>query len=151
MYLRESLEEVRAQKDKLENPVTPLCPLIKTQYIYEEGKDGYSDVSIKDVPYSATKMAKLKNSFGHIPRESERVCVESVPDGEEQILLTEKASALLGTWSIFHHWQLPSPVVPNSTSVDSFAPHWSCPFNPQKASKQTYLEALRQSRENVQS
>lgn len=45
---------MRAQKDKSE---TLLCPLTETEHAYEEGEGGYSDVSIKEVPYSATELA----------------------------------------------------------------------------------------------
>jgi len=62
---------VRAQKDKSKNPVTLLRPLIETEYASKEGKGGYSDVSIKEVPNSATELAKLNKNFGHTPRKSE--------------------------------------------------------------------------------
>ena len=57
-YPGENLEDVRAQKDKSVNLVTFLCPLIETGHAYEESEGGYSDVSIEEVPYSATELAK---------------------------------------------------------------------------------------------
>jgi len=42
------------RKGKLENPVTLLGPPIETGHACEEGKGGYSDVSIEEVPYSVT-------------------------------------------------------------------------------------------------
>ena len=46
-YPGETLEDVRAQKDKSENLVTLLCPPIGTGHAYEESEGGYSDVSIE--------------------------------------------------------------------------------------------------------
>jgi len=53
-YPGESLEDVRAQKDKSENLVTLLCPLIETGHAYEKSEGRYLDVSIEEVPYSVT-------------------------------------------------------------------------------------------------
>ena len=59
-YPGETLEDVRAQKDKSENLVTLLCPLIETGHAYEESEGRYTDVSIRDEHYSSTGLAGLR-------------------------------------------------------------------------------------------
>ena len=51
---------MRAQKDKSENLVTLLCPLIETGHAYEESEGRYTDVSIRDEHYSSTGLAGLR-------------------------------------------------------------------------------------------
>jgi len=53
-YPEENGEDVRAQRDKSENLVTLLCPLIETGHAYEKSEGRYLDVSIEEVPYSVT-------------------------------------------------------------------------------------------------
>lgn len=62
LYLQENLEEIRMSLNKLKTLTTPVLSLIKTEYTHEEGVDWYS-VSIKEVPFSATKLANLKKDF----------------------------------------------------------------------------------------
>jgi len=93
----ENVEDVRAQRDKSENLVTLLCPLIETGHAYEESKGRYSGDCIREVPYSATELAKLKKDFGHTPRKSETEYVWTVPlTGGDQIPSIEKESE--GYW-----------------------------------------------------
>lgn len=102
MYLRESLEEVRAQKDKLENPVTPLCPLIKTENIYEEGKTGILMLVSRIFPILLLRW----------PNKS-KILVTSLGNQREYMWRVP-----LMTGNVEYFWQLLSPMVPNSTGVD---------------------------------
>ncbi|KFW08085.1 hypothetical protein N327_00949, partial [Fulmarus glacialis] len=74
-----------------------LRPLVKAEYIYDDDQDQFPQVTTKEVPFTATELAKLKKDFGRTPRESETEYVWRVLlSGCDQILLTEKEAE--GYW-----------------------------------------------------
>lgn len=73
LYLQESLEEISMRLDKLKTLTAPLFSLMKTEYTYEEGEDWYSDFSIKEVPFSATKLANLKVLVAYLGNQRQRM------------------------------------------------------------------------------
>ncbi|XP_065592015.1 uncharacterized protein LOC136048321 [Cyrtonyx montezumae] len=97
IYPREELQSLKANIDKLEAPPAQLRPLIKTEYSYDNGEDLDPQMNIKETPFSATELAKLKRDFGRSPKESETEYVWRVSlTGGDQILLTEKEAE--GYW-----------------------------------------------------
>lgn len=83
--------------DKLEIPPCSLRPLIKMQYTYDDDQDDSPQIITKEVPYTATELAKLKKEFGRTPRESETEHVRRVSlSGGDQMLLSEKEAE--GYW-----------------------------------------------------
>uniref|UniRef100_A0A8C5TRN6 Uncharacterized protein n=1 Tax=Malurus cyaneus samueli TaxID=2593467 RepID=A0A8C5TRN6_9PASS len=74
-----------------------LCPLIKTEFLYENDQDQAPVITTKEVPFTATELAKLKKDFSRHPRESETEFVWRVSlSGGDQILLSEKEAE--GYW-----------------------------------------------------
>lgn len=74
-YPWEKMEEPR---NKYENCDTPcLCPLTKTAFQY--GEDGTNEgVITKEIPYSATELAKLQEKYSRSAKEMETdMCGES--------------------------------------------------------------------------
>ena len=72
-------------------------PLIKTDYTFDGSEDLDRQMSIKETPFSATKLAKLKKDFSRSLKESETEYVWRVSfTGGDQILLTEKEAE--GYW-----------------------------------------------------
>ncbi|XP_048793816.1 uncharacterized protein LOC125689990 [Lagopus muta] len=83
--------------DKLETPIAPLRPLIKTEYTFDNSEDLDPQMNIKEIPFSATELAKLKKDFSRSPKESETEYVWRVSlTGGDQIRLTEKEAE--GYW-----------------------------------------------------
>ena len=82
---------MKERLDKLETPIAPLRPLIKTEYTFDNSEDLHPQLNVKEIPFSATELAKLKRDFSHSPKESETEYVWMVTlTGRDQILLTEK-------------------------------------------------------------
>ncbi|KFW78775.1 hypothetical protein N305_04934, partial [Manacus vitellinus] len=74
-----------------------LHPLIKTEYTYEGLDDDTPQITTKEIPYTATELAKLKKEYSRTPRESETEYVWRVSlTGGDQILLPEKEAE--GFW-----------------------------------------------------
>lgn len=72
-------------------------PLVKTEYLYEGDGDTSPQITTKEVPYTATGLAKLKKEFGCTPKEFETEYVWRVSLlGGDQILLSEKEAE--GYW-----------------------------------------------------
>ncbi|KFP73809.1 hypothetical protein N311_05319, partial [Apaloderma vittatum] len=73
--------------------------LVKTEYSHEDNEDFRPSVVTKEIPYSATELAKLKKESGRSPKESETEYVwrVSVMSGD-QILLTEQEAE--GYWGL---------------------------------------------------
>ncbi|KFP93488.1 hypothetical protein N329_12445, partial [Haliaeetus albicilla] len=68
-----------------------MYPLIKTEYVYENDSDDRPQVITKEVPLTATELAKLKKDFARAAKESETDYVWRVSlSGGEGILLSEK-------------------------------------------------------------
>ncbi|XP_040977259.1 uncharacterized protein LOC121232857 [Aquila chrysaetos chrysaetos] len=88
-YPFKDLQAAKERVEKLELP--SLRPLVKTEYTYDDEQDQFPQVTTKEVPYTATELAKLKKEFGRTPKESETEYVWRVSlSGGDQILLSEK-------------------------------------------------------------
>lgn len=86
-YPLSDLKSLRNQSEKL--PVL-LCPLIKTEYIYEGSDDDTPYITMKEIPYMASELVKLKKGYSQTPKESETEYVWRVSlTGGDQILLPE--------------------------------------------------------------
>ncbi|XP_051499549.1 uncharacterized protein LOC127396039 [Apus apus] len=93
IYPQKELREAKARSDK----IPQLRPLIKREYYYEDPDDEQPSSVTKEVPYSATELAKLKKEFARNAKESETEYVWRVSlSGGDQILLTEKEAE--GYW-----------------------------------------------------
>ena len=96
-YPQEELQGMKERLDKLETPITPLHPLIKTEYTFDNSEDLDPQMNVKEIPFLATELAKLKRDFSHSPKESETEYVWKVSlTGGDQILLTAKEAE--GYW-----------------------------------------------------
>lgn len=59
--------------------------------VYDDDQDHFPQVTTKEVPYTATELAKLKKDFGRTPRELEMEYVWRISlSGGDRILLSEK-------------------------------------------------------------
>ncbi|KAM6103464.1 uncharacterized protein LJ206_014311 [Theristicus caerulescens] len=97
IYPCEELEEMKLRLDKLEMPPHSLRPLVKTEFTYDNDQDDSPQITTKEVPYTATELAKLKKEFGRTAKESETEYVWRVSlSGGDQILLSEKEAE--GYW-----------------------------------------------------
>ena len=64
--------------------------LVKTEYVYEDDND-HPQVVTKEVPFTATELAKLRKDFARTAKESETEYVWRVSlSGGDGILLSEK-------------------------------------------------------------
>ncbi|XP_052553477.1 uncharacterized protein LOC128087677 [Tympanuchus pallidicinctus] len=97
IYPLEGLKEMKARLDKLEASPAQMRPLIKTEYTFDNSEDLDPQMNVKEIPFSATELAKLKKDFSRSPKESETEYVWRVSlTGGDQILLTEKEAE--GYW-----------------------------------------------------
>lgn len=91
IYPLEGLKEMKARLDKLEVSPAQMRPLIKTDYTFDGSEDLDRQMSIKETPFSATKLAKLKKDFSRSLKESETEYVWRVSfTGGDQIVLMER-------------------------------------------------------------
>ncbi|XP_042675339.1 uncharacterized protein LOC122160632 [Centrocercus urophasianus] len=91
------LPGMKERLDKSETPIARLCPLIKTEYTFDNSEDLDPQMNVKEIPFSATELAKLKKDFSRSPKESETEYVWRVSlTGGDQIRLTEKEAE--GYW-----------------------------------------------------
>ncbi|XP_068265466.1 LOW QUALITY PROTEIN: uncharacterized protein [Nyctibius grandis] len=98
LYPNGELEEARRRYDLPQNPPQPLRPLVKVEYAYEDSEDDNPRMVTKEVPYTATELAKLKNEYSRNPTESETEYVWRVSlTGGDQILLSEREAE--GYWA----------------------------------------------------
>lgn len=95
-------------------------PRIKTEYNYINDEDFEPHITTKQIPYSATELAKLRKEYGWLPQESETEYAFRVSlTGGDKIKLTEQeASGYWGhgvflttgdkrdTWSLTEHTAL---------------------------------------------
>ncbi|XP_052520677.1 uncharacterized protein LOC128071716 [Tympanuchus pallidicinctus] len=97
IYPLEGLKEMKARLDKLEASPAQMRPLIKTEYTFDNSEDLDPQMNVKEIPFSATELAKLKKDFSRSPKESETEYVWRVSlTGGDQIRLTEKEAE--GYW-----------------------------------------------------
>ncbi|XP_068277942.1 uncharacterized protein [Nyctibius grandis] len=84
-------EEARMRYDLPQGPLQPLQPLVKVEYAYEDSEDSNPKMVTKEVPYTATELAKLKKEYSRSPKESETEDVWRVSlTGGDQIMLSER-------------------------------------------------------------
>uniref|UniRef100_A0A663EGK8 Uncharacterized protein n=1 Tax=Aquila chrysaetos chrysaetos TaxID=223781 RepID=A0A663EGK8_AQUCH len=82
--------DLRRAKETVES-LPHMYPLIKTEYVYEDDSDDRPQVISKEVPFTATELAKLKKDFARTAKESETEYVWRVSlSGGDGILLSEK-------------------------------------------------------------
>ncbi|GAB0180729.1 hypothetical protein GRJ2_000538200 [Grus japonensis] len=88
--------DLKGVKEAVKN--TPhTCPLVKTAYVYEDDSDNRPQVITKEIPFTATELAKLRKDFARTARESEPEYVWRVSlSGGDGILLSEKEAE--GYW-----------------------------------------------------
>ncbi|XP_072184206.1 uncharacterized protein [Excalfactoria chinensis] len=97
VYPFEGLKEMKERLDKLGASPAQMRPLIKTEYTFDNSEDLDPQMNVKETPFSATELAKLKKEFSRSPKESETEYVWRVSlTGGDQILLTEKEAE--GYW-----------------------------------------------------
>ncbi|KAK4818549.1 hypothetical protein QYF61_014685 [Mycteria americana] len=90
-------EEMERAKCQHERTAPQLRPLIETEFQYEGGADTAPEIITKEIPYSATELAKLQDRYSRLPRETETECVWRVSlMGEDRIQLSEEA--VQGYW-----------------------------------------------------
>ncbi|XP_066194410.1 LOW QUALITY PROTEIN: uncharacterized protein [Sylvia atricapilla] len=76
------------------NTVAPLRPLIKTEYNYINEEDHDPHITTKEIPYTATELAKIKKEYSCLPSESEMEYVFRVSlTGGDQIKLSEQEAS----------------------------------------------------------
>ncbi|XP_068034230.1 uncharacterized protein, partial [Anomalospiza imberbis] len=74
-----------------------LRPLIKTEYNFINEEDFDPHITTKEIPYTATELAKLKKEYSRLPQESETEYVFRVSlTGGDQIKLSEQEAS--GYW-----------------------------------------------------
>ena len=62
-YPQEELQGMEESLHKLETPIAPLRPLIKIEYTFDNSEDIDPQMNVKEIPFSATELAKLKRVF----------------------------------------------------------------------------------------
>ncbi|GAB0205260.1 hypothetical protein GRJ2_002991600 [Grus japonensis] len=88
--------DLKGVKEAVKKP-PHMCPLVKTEYVYEDDNDNCPQVITKEIPCTATKLAKLRKDFARTVRESETEYVWRVSlSGRDGILLSEKEAE--GYW-----------------------------------------------------
>ncbi|KAK4829354.1 LOW QUALITY PROTEIN: hypothetical protein QYF61_003281, partial [Mycteria americana] len=92
-YAGEEIEQAKRQLD--ERTATQLRPLLKTEFQYEGGTDTAPEIITKEIPCSATELAKLQEKCSRLPRETE---MEYSPSwrGDRIKLSEEKAKGYWG-------------------------------------------------------
>ncbi|XP_074719620.1 uncharacterized protein LOC141941203 [Strix uralensis] len=74
-----------------------MYPLVKTDYVYKDDSDNRPQVITKEVPFTATELAKLRKDFARTAKESETEYVWRVSlSGGDGLLLLEKEAE--GYW-----------------------------------------------------
>jgi len=74
-----------------------MYPLVKTEFVYEDDGDNRPQVITKEIPFAATKLAKLRKDFARTARESETEYVWRVSlSGRDGISLSEREAE--GYW-----------------------------------------------------
>ena len=59
---------MEARKRFVDNP--QVRPLTKAEYIYLNEDEDDPHITTKEIPYTATELAKLKRGYGRLPKES---------------------------------------------------------------------------------
>ncbi|XP_023773864.1 uncharacterized protein LOC111922541, partial [Cyanistes caeruleus] len=122
-----SQAELHLVKNCGENCCSQMRPLIKTEYNYINDEDLDPHVTTKEIPYTATELAKLKKEYEHLPHESETEYVFRVSlTGGDQIRLSEQEAS--GYWG--HGVFLTTGDNRNPWSLTQQAAYWAGGLNP---------------------
>lgn len=86
-------------------PLSKLCPLIKTDAVYErECEEAAPTAPAKQMPYSATELAQLQEKYSRHAKETKTVCVEDFTDGGRQHkAVGGQNTRTLGSQSVLHN------------------------------------------------
>lgn len=91
------LSDLESLRNHSEKPSASLRPFIKTEYTHEASDDDTPDITTKEIPSTATELAKLKEGYSQSPKESETECVWRLSlTRADQILFSEKEAE--GYW-----------------------------------------------------
>ncbi|KAK4823507.1 LOW QUALITY PROTEIN: hypothetical protein QYF61_002983 [Mycteria americana] len=93
-YPWEEMERAKCQHDERTAP--QLCPLIKTEFQYEGGADTAPEIITKEIPYSATELAKLQDRYSSLEKRRQNVCGGSPSRGRTEFKLSEEEAQ--GYW-----------------------------------------------------
>ncbi|KAK4819990.1 hypothetical protein QYF61_017369 [Mycteria americana] len=95
-YPWEEMEQAKCQLDERTAP--QLRPLLKTEFQYEGSTNTTLEIITKEIPYSATELAKLQEKYSRLPREMETEYVwrVSLLRGERIKLSEEEAQEYWG-------------------------------------------------------
>ncbi|XP_075302410.1 LOW QUALITY PROTEIN: uncharacterized protein LOC142365467 [Opisthocomus hoazin] len=89
--------DLKGAKETAGSSPPHMYPLVKTEYVYEDDGDNCPQVITKEIPFAATKLAKLRKDFARTARESETEYVWRVSlSGGDGILLSEREAE--GYW-----------------------------------------------------
>uniref|UniRef100_A0A8C5UD78 Uncharacterized protein n=1 Tax=Malurus cyaneus samueli TaxID=2593467 RepID=A0A8C5UD78_9PASS len=120
-------KELALAKNYGENCCPRMRRLIKTEYNYISDEDFDPHITTKQIPFTATKLAKLKKEFGRLPHKSETEYVFRVSlTGGDQIQLTEQEAS--GYWG--HGVFLTTGDKRHTWSLTQRAAYWAGGLNP---------------------
>ncbi|XP_069646816.1 uncharacterized protein [Haliaeetus albicilla] len=118
--------DLQRAKETVESP-PHVCPVIKTEYVYEDSSDDCPQVITKEAPYTATELTKLRKDFSRMAKESETEYVWRVSlSGGDGILLSEKKAE--GYWGPGVFLTTGDPLAP--WSLSQRAAYWAGGLNP---------------------
>ncbi|KAK4806115.1 hypothetical protein QYF61_005487 [Mycteria americana] len=121
----EEMERAKCQHDERSAP--QLRPLIKTEFQYEGCADTAPEIVTKEIPYSATELAKLQDRYSRLPRETETEYVWRVSlTGGDRIKLSEEDAQ--GYWGPGVFLTVPDTRAP--WSLTQRAAYWAGGLDP---------------------
>ena len=77
--------------------------LVKTEYVYEDDSDNRPQVITKEVPFTATELAKLKKDFERTAKESETEYVWRVSLSGGNFVVRERNRRILGSGCVSNY------------------------------------------------
>ncbi|XP_042644246.1 uncharacterized protein LOC122152922 [Tyto alba] len=94
IYPQRDLQKAKETVERIPH----MYPLVKTEYVYKDESDDRLQVITKEVPFTATELAKLKKDFARTAKESETEYVwrESLSGGDGIILSEKEAEGYWG-------------------------------------------------------
>ncbi|KAK4819989.1 hypothetical protein QYF61_017368 [Mycteria americana] len=125
-YPWEEMEQAKCQLDERTAP--QLRPLLKTEFQYEGSTNTTLEIITKEIPYSATELAKLQEKYSRLPRETETEYVWRVSlTGGDRIKLSDEEE-VQGYWGpgVF----LTIPNTPAPWSLTQRAAYWAGGLDP---------------------
>ncbi|XP_066194403.1 uncharacterized protein [Sylvia atricapilla] len=128
-----TIKQIYPQKELIhmqncgEHCCSNLRPLIKTEYNYINEEDRDPHITTKEIPYTATELAKIKKEYSRLPSESETEYVFRVSlTGDDQIKLSEQEAS--GYWG--HGVFLTTGNTRAPWSLTQCAAYWTGGLNP---------------------